>query len=295
MVEKRQRARPKTEQRRKEKPQVGKPAAETPVGEKPQTEKLQKVLATLGLGSRRTMETWIAEGRVQVNGHVAKVGDRVGTDDKLTVDGKALRQERLKHRHLLYNKPTGEICSRDDPEGRKTVFQRLPKLKNQRWISVGRLDFNTSGLLLLTTDGDLANRLMHPRSGIDREYAARILGEVQDSQLETLKAGVLLEDGIAKFSDIRKGRDESGANQWYYVVIAEGRNREVRRLFESQGLVVSRLKRVRYGSFFIPAAVKSGRYIDIQGKDEQDLYQMAGGAPKSETKPFRSRPSKFRS
>lgn len=295
MAEKRRIEKPKTDRTRKESSQAKKLKNENPKTENPRTEKLQKVLATSGLGSRRVMETWIADGRVLVNGLVATIGDRVGPEDKLTVDGKAVRQAGLKHRHLLYNKPTGEICSRDDPEGRKTVFQRLPKLKNQRWISVGRLDFNTSGLLLLTTDGDLANRLMHPRSGIDREYAVRILGEVQDGQIEALKAGVLLEDGIAKFSDVRKGRDESGANQWYYVVIAEGRNREVRRLFESQGLVVSRLKRVRYGSFFIPAAVKSGRYIDIQGKDEQDLYQLAGGAPYNEAKSVRSGRSKFRS
>ena len=295
MIEKRRIEKPKTDRPRNESSRATKLKTENPKTENPKTEKLQKVLATSGLGSRRVMETWIAEGRVLVNGLVATVGDRVGPEDKLTVDGKALRQTRLKHRHLLYNKPTGEICSRDDPEGRKTVFQRLPKLKNQRWISVGRLDFNTSGLLLLTTDGDLANRLMHPRSGIDREYAVRILGEVQDSQIEALKAGVLLEDGIAKFSDVRKGRDESGANQWYYVVIAEGRNREVRRLFESQGLVVSRLKRVRYGSFFIPSAVRSGRYIDIEGKDEQDLYQLAGGGSEKEAKPDRSGRSKFRS
>ncbi|MDA0959103.1 MAG: pseudouridine synthase [Proteobacteria bacterium] len=246
------------------------------------SEKLQKVLATAGLGSRRAMETWIQAGRVSVNGRVASIGDRVSTEDKVVVDGKTLRQAFQKPRHLLYNKPTGEICSRDDPEGRPTVFDRLPKLKQQRWISVGRLDFNTSGLLLLTTDGQLANRLMHPASGIDREYAARVLGEVSEEQMQALKDGVLLEDGIAKFSDIRKGRDESGANQWYYVALTEGRNREVRRLFESQGLTVSRLKRVRFGSFFIPSAVKAGRYIDIEGKDVTELYRQAGLTPPDE-------------
>lgn len=249
------------------------------------TEKLQKVLATVGFGSRRTMEGWIEAGRVMVNGQVATIGDRVGIEDKIVVDGKAIMQVAQKHRHLLYNKPTGQICTRDDPEGRPTVFNRLPKLNNQRWISVGRLDFNTSGLLLLTTDGELANRLMHPRSNIDREYAARVLGDVSDEQLQALTDGVLLEDGVAKFSDVRKGRDESGANQWYYVALTEGRNREVRRLFESQGLTVSRLKRVRFGSFFIPAAVKSGRYIEILGKDEQDLYVLGGLTPPPMTPP----------
>ena len=162
------------------------------------TEKLQKVLATVGFGSRRTMETWIESGRVLVNGQVATIGDRVGVEDKIVVDGKTIMQVSQRHRHLLYNKPTGQICTRDDPEGRPTVFSRLPKLNNQRWISVGRLDFNTSGLLLLTTDGELANRLMHPRSNIDREYAARVLGEVSDEQLQALTDGVLLEDGRRK-------------------------------------------------------------------------------------------------
>jgi len=253
------------------------------------TEKLQKVLATVGFGSRRTMETWIESGRVLVNGQVATIGDRVGVEDKIVVDGKTIMQVSQRHRHLLYNKPTGQICTRDDPEGRPTVFSRLPKLNNQRWISVGRLDFNTSGLLLLTTDGELANRLMHPRSNIDREYAARVLGEVSEEQLQALTDGVLLEDGVAKFSDVRKGRDESGANQWYYVALTEGRNREVRRLFESQGLTVSRLKRVRFGSFFIPAAVKSGRYIEILEKDEQDLYELGGLTPPPRAVPRKGR------
>ena len=169
-----------------------------------------------------------------------------------------------------------EICTRDDPEGRKTVFARLPKIKNQRWVAVGRLDYMTTGLLLFTTDGALANKLMHPGAGIDREYACRVLGKVSDAQLTHMKEGVLLEDGLARFTDIQKGRDEDGANQWYYVVVTEGRNREVRRLWESQGLTVSRLKRVRFGSFFIPSAVKAGQYIDLKAKDVRNLYEMAG-------------------
>ncbi len=239
------------------------------------TEKLQKVLASHGLGSRRTMEKWIADGRVRVNHRVARVGDRVSVKDRIQVDGRPLRQKALQHRALLYNKPAGEICSRDDPEGRPSVFRKLPRLSNQRWISVGRLDFNTTGLLLFTTDGDLANRLMHPSAMVEREYAVRVLGEVTEASLQRMREGVMLEDGMASFSDIRKGRDEDSANQWYYVVLMEGRNREVRRLWESQGLTVSRLKRVRFGSFFIPSAIKAGQFRDLTPKEMKELYRMA--------------------
>ena len=241
------------------------------------SEKLQKILARHGIGSRRDMEKWIDAGRVSVNGKVATLGDRATEEDRILVDGKSLSRKRLKHRHLLYHKPTGEICSRDDPEGRPTVFGRLPRLKNQRWISIGRLDFNTSGLLLFTTDGELANRLMHPSAGIDREYAVRVLGDVTDDQLQAMRDGVLLEDGVASFTDIQHGSDDEdeSANQWYYCVLMEGRNREVRRLWESQGLTVSRLKRVRFGSFFIPSSVKKGRLVELDGKDVKELYRMA--------------------
>jgi len=187
------------------------------------SEKLQKVLAAQGLGGRRTMEQWIEAGRVLVNGKPAEVGLRVTEDDRIAVDGKPLRRSQAEHRHLIYNKPAGQICSRDDPEGRPTVFSALPKLGRGRWIAVGRLDFNTSGLLLFTTDGALASKLMHPSANIDREYAVRVLGDVKEEQLEAMKEGVLLEDGVARFTDIRKGRDEAGANQWYYVVLMEGR------------------------------------------------------------------------
>jgi 23S rRNA pseudouridine2605 synthase len=222
------------------------------------------------------MEEWIKAGRIKVNGKVASIGDRVTEEDRIAVDGRYISQKAVKHRLLLYNKPTGEICSRDDPEGRPSVFNKLPKLKSQRWISVGRLDFNTSGLLLFTTDGELANRLMHPSSQIEREYAVRVLGNVTGDILTRMKEGVLLEDGKASFTDIKKGRDEDGANQWYYVVLMEGRNREVRRLWESQGLTVSRLKRVRFGSFFIPSAVKAGQFRELKRKDAKELYGMAG-------------------
>ena len=240
-----------------------------------QSDKLQKVLASHGFGSRRIMEQWIGEGRIKVNGKVAAIGDRVTSEDRIAVDGRPISQKAVRHRVLLYNKPAGEICSRDDPEGRPSVYKKLPRIKNQRWISVGRLDFNTTGLLLFTTDGELANRLMHPSAQIEREYAVRILGEVTDRKLQHMKEGVQLEDGIASFSDIRKGKDEGSANQWYYVVLMEGRNREVRRLWESQGLTVSRLKRVRFGSFFIPSAIKAGQYRELKPKDYKELYRMS--------------------
>ena len=239
------------------------------------SEKIQKILAAHGLGSRRVMEQWISDGRIRVNGSIATLGDRVSETDQIQVDGRPIGRKKIRHRHLLYNKQAGEICSRDDPEGRPSVFRRLPKLKNQRWISVGRLDFNTSGLLLFTTDGTLANRLMHPSAGVDREYAVRVLGNVSENKLDNMRTGVLLEDGMARFTDIRKSRDDGSANQWYYVVLMEGRNREVRRIWESQGLTISRLKRVRFGSFFIPSRVKSGKFVELKNKEIKDLYLMS--------------------
>lgn len=243
------------------------------------SEKLQKVLANLGIGSRREMERWIEAGRVDVNGKTATLGDRVEADDKLYVDGKPISQKKVRHRTILYNKPTGQICSRNDPEGRPTIFDRLPKLKKQRWISVGRLDFNTSGLLLVTTDGELANRLMHPSFQVEREYVVRVLGDVKEEHVEAMVEGVLLEDGVARFTDIVKAQDEDSANQWWYVVLMEGRNREVRRLWESQGFTVSRLKRVRYGHLFIPSAVKAGKFIDVPKKELGELYRMVDLTP----------------
>lgn len=246
-----------------------------------QTDKLQKVLASLGFGSRREMERWIADGRVDVNGEVATIGDRVGPADKIYVDGRPISQKQSRHRTILYNKPTGQICSRQDPEGRPTVFDKLPKLKKQRWISVGRLDYNTSGLLLLTTDGELANRLMHPSFQIEREYVCRVMGDVREEHIEALLEGVPLDDGVARFSDIVKapGDAEESANHWYYVCLMEGRNREVRRLWESQGLAVSRLKRVRYGHLFIPSAVKAGKYVDVPKKELDELYRLVDLTP----------------
>lgn len=232
-------------------------------------EKLQKVLARSGLGSRREMERWIEEGRVIVNDQPAKLGDRVGAEDKVVVDGKFVETsvgQSLECRVLIYNKPLGEVCTRHDPEGRPTVFRALPKLKQGRWIAIGRLDINTSGLLIFTTDGEVANKMMHPSSSIDREYAVRVLGNVDDPMLERLKQGVLLEDGMARFTDVRFF-DGEGANRWYHCVVMEGRNREVRRLWESQEVQVSRLKRVRFGPVFLPSDVKVGTWKDLSQKE----------------------------
>jgi 23S rRNA pseudouridine2605 synthase len=240
-------------------------------------EKLQKVLARAGLGSRREMERMIEAGQVKVNDQVAKLGDRVTAKDKIFVNGQrvVLRTELTRRRVILYNKPEGEICSRSDPEGRPTVYDRLPALKGERWISVGRLDFNTSGLLLFTNDGELANKLMHPSSVIDREYLVRIQGDVTDEMKEQLLDGVLLDDGVARFTDIVDGAGE-GKNRWFYCVVMEGRNREVRRLWESQGVKVSRLKRVRYANIFIPSHVRVGQWIDLSEREIQDLCMTAG-------------------
>ena len=236
-------------------------------------EKLQKVLARTGLGSRREMERWIEEGRVEVEGRRASLGDRVSGRDRISIDGKPLEAAPAEQtRCIIYHKPTGEVCS--DPQGRRTVFERLPKLKSGRWISIGRLDFNTSGLLLFTTDGELANALMHPSSNIEREYMVRVMGAVDEDILQRLLDGVMLEDGAARFSDIQDGGGD-GINHWYYVVLMEGRNREVRRLWESQGLTVSRLKRVRYGNVFIPSRVKQGQWAELEPKEVKGLYELA--------------------
>jgi len=242
----------------------------------PAGEKLQKVLARAGLGSRREMERAIEAGRVTVNGVVAELGERVTAGDQVEFDGRQLPSaEENRCRVILYNKPVGEICSRHDPEGRPTVYDRLPHLKSGRWISVGRLDFNTSGLLLFTNSGELANKLMHPSSVIDREYLVRIQGQVDEEMKKRLLTGVLLEDGVARFTDVIESGGE-GSNRWFYCVVMEGRNREVRRLWESQGVRVSRLKRVRYGSVFIPSQVRVGQWIEMEPRDIDDLCVTAG-------------------
>jgi len=248
-------------------------------------EKLQKVLARAGIGSRREMERAIEAGQVKVNDRIAKLGDRVTPDDKIFVDGKrvVLRTEATRRRVILYNKPEGEICSRSDPEGRRTVYDGLPHLKGERWISIGRLDFNTSGLLLFTNDGELANKLMHPSSVIDREYLVRIQGNVDDEMKRALLEGVLLDDGVARFTDIVDGAGES-RNRWFYCVVMEGRNREVRRLWESQGVKVSRLKRVRYANIFIPSHVRVGQWTELSENEIADLCLTAGFDKDTHTK-----------
>lgn len=245
------------------------------------TEKLQKVLARAGLGSRREMETWIVDGRVIVNGKTATLGDRVGVNDQIKVDGKALSPVQAagtERRAIIYHKPVGEVCTRSDPEGRPTVFDSLPRLRNGRWVGVGRLDLNTSGLLLFTTDGELANRLMHPSHQIEREYAVRVLGEVSPEIIANLQSGVELEDGTAHFDSIRDAGGE-GANHWYHVVLTEGRSREVRRLWESQGVVVSRLIRVRYGTVALPRRLRVGHFEDLPPADLNELLHSVGLAP----------------
>ena len=236
------------------------------------TEKLQKVLAAAGYGSRRELEQWIRDGRVHVNGKIARLGDRVSPEDTVVVDGKRAKlptpDQRI--RVLLYNKPEGEVCTRSDPEGRKTVFDRLPQLSGERWIVVGRLDISTTGLLLFTNNGELANRLMHPSYEVDREYLVRVHGEVDDAMIKRLREGVLLDDGMAQFSDVVPG-ERVGSNGWYTVALMEGRNREVRRLWESQGVEVNRLKRVRFGPIFMPSYVRRGQWIELDDKALIDL------------------------
>lgn len=244
-------------------------------------EKLQKVLARAGCGSRREMEKVINAGQVSVNGKVAKLGDRVTAKDRIELGGRSIKlqnKEDAETRVILYNKPEGQICSRSDPEGRPTVYSKLPPITNGRWISVGRLDLNTSGLLLFTNNGELANELMHPSSEIDREYLVRVKGEVNDDLISNLLAGVELEDGFARFTDIVEGKKET-SNRWYYCVVMEGRNREVRRLWESQGMQVSRLKRVRFGNIFIPSHVRVGQWVEFSNKEITDLHITAGLEP----------------
>lgn len=240
-------------------------------------EKLQKVLARAGIGSRREMERWIEQGRIKVNDQVATLGERVSEKDMLKVDNKIINQKRtqVQQRVIVYHKPVGEVCTRDDPEGRKTIFSNLPKLRTGRWISVGRLDLNTSGLLLLTTDGELANKLMHPSSEIEREYAVRVLGEVTPEIIKELITNVPLEDGDAHFSDVKATGGE-GANHWYNVILKEGRNREVRRLWEYFGFAVSRLMRVRYGDVTLERSVRPAKSEDLTDEQMTQLYKSVG-------------------
>ncbi|XKM14454.1 23S rRNA pseudouridine(2605) synthase RluB [Orbaceae bacterium ac157xtp] len=244
------------------------------------TEKLQKVLANLGHGSRREIESMILAGKISVNGQIATLGDRIDveTSPKIRIDGHVISlrsKEKEICRVLAYYKPEGEICSRKDPEGRATVFTNLPNLKHARWINIGRLDINTSGLLLFTTDGELANRLMHPRNEVEREYAVRVFGKVTDQQIFQLRKGVQLEDGPASFKSISASGGE-GLNQWFNVVITEGRNREVRRIWEAIDVQVSRLIRVRYGNIVLPKGLSRGHWMELDLNSVNYLRSLVG-------------------
>jgi 23S rRNA pseudouridine2605 synthase len=241
-------------------------------------ERIQKILSRGGVGSRREIERWIGEGRLKVNGEIVALGTRLKPGDQLLLNDRMVRWDKFAQqptRVLLYHKPTGEVVTRRDPEGRPVVFTQLPKLSTARWIAVGRLDINTSGLLLVTNNGELANRLMHPSTQVEREYAVRILGEVPDATLEKLKQGVELEDGKAKFNEIHFAGGE-GANKWYHVIVSEGRNRLVRRLWESQQVTVSRLIRLRYGPVVLPERLKTHSFYELTDKELDLLFEFAG-------------------
>lgn len=236
--------------------------------------RLQKLLAGYGYGSRREIETWISAGRIMVNGAVAKLGQQVSEQDQISLDQRHLSLSPSpgsnRVRVMALNKPAGWVCTRADHQGRPTVFENLPELQQQRWVNIGRLDINTTGLLLFTNDGDLANRLMHPSFRIEREYAVRVLGEVRPEHLKKLRSGVFLDNKRARFSDIVEGGGK-GANKWFYVVLMEGRNREVRRLWESQGVTVSRLIRVRYGSYIMPKNKHLGEHWELTTRERRQL------------------------
>ena len=249
------------------------------------SEKLQKLLATVGLGSRRELEKWISAGRVSVNGSTAKLGDRAETDDRILVDGRPIKiVTDDSPRVLMYSKPEGEVSTTTDPEGRTTVFDGLPRLSRGRWIAIGRLDINTSGLLLFTTHGELANRLMHPSYEVKREYMVRIHGEVNEAMIARITEGVILEDGVAKFQTVqaqhaRSNDEHISSNQWFRVILAEGRTREVRRLWESQGVEVNRLKRISYGPIELPSFVRRSEFIELDPKQVISLFRAVSLKP----------------
>lgn len=256
------------------------------------TPKLHKVLAQSGLGSRLEMEKLIIEGRITVNDELAHVGQRIKFGDRIKVNGRSLpvRIQAMPARVLAYHKPVGEIVSRDDPQSRPTVFRKLPRLYQGKWQAVGRLDLNTEGLLLFTSSGELANKLMHPRFGLEREYAVRVLGALSNVEKEKLLAGVNLEDGMAQFGSLEDGGGE-GANCWYRVTIQEGRNREVRRMFEAVGHAVSRLIRIRYGKMVLPRGLKRGDWMELDAADIDQLTRSAGASHLGAAKPTHQAPA----
>tara|TARA_A100001015_G_scaffold113840_1_gene126483 strand:+ start:1283 stop:2119 length:837 start_codon:yes stop_codon:yes gene_type:complete len=239
-------------------------------------QKLQKVLANMGYGSRREIESWIFDGRIRLNNSVAKVGDRVSNKDLIYLDGNKIETAKIfRTQVIIYNKPEGEISSNEDPKGRPTVFDNLPSLKRAKWISVGRLDINTTGLLLFTTNGELANRLMHPRYQVERKYLVRVFGDVNQSDIDILKKGVLLDDEQAKFKTIERNKGASDGekrlNNWFKVTLEGGKNREVRRLWESQGFEISRLKRIAYGPIELQPFIRPGNYLELSIEEVQKL------------------------
>lgn len=240
-------------------------------------ERTQKALSRMGFGSRREIEGWIEQGRVRINGGIARLGDKVKEGDRAEFNGKriVIRAPVAEVRVLVYNKPVGEVCSRKDEEGRKSVFDHLPKLTNSRWVSVGRLDINTSGLLLFTNNGELAHRLMHPSNEMEREYAVRVKGQVTKETLTRLTKGIMLDDGLASFDSIEEAGGQ-GVNHWYTVVLHEGRNREVRRVWEAVNVTVSRLIRVRYANILLPKDLRQGKYIDLQMEEVKGLMHTVG-------------------
>lgn len=240
-------------------------------------ERIHKMLARLGVGSRRQIERWIEEGRVTVNRKPAKIGQAVTGTEKIFVNGKQISLDvEIQFRVLQYHKPADEVCTAKDPEGRKTVFEKLPKLKGGRWTAVGRLDLTTSGILLFTTDGEFANKLMHPSAKLDREYAVRVHGRVDEAMMKRLVDGVKLEDGFARFTDIQAAGGE-GTNQWFHVVLQEGRNHEVKRLWESQGVNVTRLKRVRFGPILLDRKLRKGQSRDLDKAEVNVLKDSLKG------------------
>lgn len=253
-------------------------------------ERVQKLLASAGHGSRRQVEQWIREQRLTIDGRIAELGDRITGDERIMLGNRRLfvRRSSRPHQHLLYNKPGDEICTRADPDGRRSVFATLPPLKQARWVAVGRLDMPTTGLLVFTTDGALAHALMHPSSQVTRKYAVRVDGEPSDRLLRQLRDGVTLEDGPAAFDSIVPAGGE-GRNRWFDVTIKEGRNREVRRMWAAVGMEVNRLIRVAYGPLTLPRGLRRGQYRELTPKETQALYRSAGLRAPSEAQPVRKK------